>query len=226
MGTSMTAAAITMWCNIAPEQWSEFQRWHSQEHLLERVGVPGFLRGSRWHSRSRATGVLVLYELEHLWVFESTDYADRLNHPSPSTIRLMPFISDMVRTPSHITVEAGGGHAASLLTVGFSPAAGRESALRQWARDAAAEIAARPGLVSLGLLEAEYGLEGQHTAEHEMRGRSDEVADWCLMAIGDDASLSSLAAGLPAAASAHGALDVTAESYDLAHSFGRQDSPL
>lgn len=218
-----TSAAIMMWCNIAPSQWSEFQRWHAQEHLLERVGVPGFLRGSRWHSRSRATGVLVIYELAHLQVFESPDYAERLNHPSPWTQRLMPSISEMVRTPSHVTVQAGGGHAASLLKVGFRPAAGHEPALRQWARDAAAASAAQPGLVSLRLLEAEHGLKGQRTAEHEIRGRADDFAEWCLIAIGNDASLDALAATLPASASAHRALDITTERYDLAHSLGRQE---
>jgi hypothetical protein len=46
-------AAIAMWWNMAAEHWEEFEHWHSHEHFPERMGIPGFLRGSRWVQRPR-----------------------------------------------------------------------------------------------------------------------------------------------------------------------------
>lgn len=44
------SAAVAMWWDIAPEMRAEWEDWHSHEHMPERLGIPGFLRGSRWVS--------------------------------------------------------------------------------------------------------------------------------------------------------------------------------
>lgn len=223
----MTKATATMtaWCNVAAPHWEEFQRWHGQEHLPERVGIPGFLRGSRWHSRTRATGILAFYELEDLEVFNSEAYVDRLNQPTEWTTRLMPSISDMVRTPFRITAQAGAGQAASLLTLGFSPSKGSERHLRTWSAEVAAKVVA-DGIPSVRLLEAEVRLEGQRTKEHELRGQLDELADWCLLVMGSDVALQTLGAELASQMAEQGAIKVIAERYELAHSLTRDDLAL
>ena len=43
-------AAVAMWWDIAPEVQSEWEDWHTREHMPERLSIPGFLRGSRWVS--------------------------------------------------------------------------------------------------------------------------------------------------------------------------------
>jgi hypothetical protein len=43
-------AAVAMWWNMAAGHREEFERWHSHEHFPERMGIPGFLCGSRWSS--------------------------------------------------------------------------------------------------------------------------------------------------------------------------------
>ena len=43
-------AALAMWWEVADEWRQEFEDWHTHEHFPERMGVPGFLRGSRWAS--------------------------------------------------------------------------------------------------------------------------------------------------------------------------------
>ena len=44
------AAAVAIWCEVAPEIREEFDDWHAHEHMPERLAIPGFLRGSRWVS--------------------------------------------------------------------------------------------------------------------------------------------------------------------------------
>jgi hypothetical protein len=39
--------AVAIWHDISPEGRSEFYAWHGREHMPERTGIPGFLRGRR-----------------------------------------------------------------------------------------------------------------------------------------------------------------------------------
>jgi len=50
-----------MWWNMAHEHREEFEHWHSHEHFPERMGIRGFLRGSRWSSSDDGEGLFVLY---------------------------------------------------------------------------------------------------------------------------------------------------------------------
>ena len=45
--------AICIWNDITDEGRDEFYAWHLAEHMPERVGIPGFLRG---RPRGRFTG--------------------------------------------------------------------------------------------------------------------------------------------------------------------------
>jgi len=44
----VSAAAVTIWCDVAPEVKDEYDDWHVHEHMPERLAIPGFQRGSRW----------------------------------------------------------------------------------------------------------------------------------------------------------------------------------
>jgi hypothetical protein len=57
-------AAVAMWWNMVPSQRAEFEDWHSHEHFPERMGIPGFLRGSRWAKVDGGEGFFVIYELD------------------------------------------------------------------------------------------------------------------------------------------------------------------
>ena len=55
---------LAIWHTITPEGEPEYWRWHDREHIPERVGVPGFLRGRRYRSLERSLDYLDLYEVE------------------------------------------------------------------------------------------------------------------------------------------------------------------
>jgi hypothetical protein len=40
--------AVVIWHDIAPEGRAQFYAWHGREHMPERLGIPGFLRGRRY----------------------------------------------------------------------------------------------------------------------------------------------------------------------------------
>ena len=53
------SAALAMWWDMAPEARADFEDWHSHEHFPERLGIPGFRRGSRWCSAAGGEGFFV-----------------------------------------------------------------------------------------------------------------------------------------------------------------------
>jgi hypothetical protein len=175
-----------MWCDIDPASRCEFADWHAHEHLPERLSIPGFLRGSRWASRSRETGIFVLYELSDLGVFASPAYLERLNRPTAWSTRMMPSIRNMVRSPCRFTVSAGAGLGRGLLSLRFAPAPGSADALREWVQTTiASPLSKRSGLVAVHLLEAEIPRDIGQTTEQALRG-GDAVASWALLVSGHD----------------------------------------
>jgi hypothetical protein len=52
--------AFVAWHGIAAGREAEYERWHSHEHMLERVSIPGFLRGRRYAATVEGPRYLVL----------------------------------------------------------------------------------------------------------------------------------------------------------------------
>ncbi|MGQ0654232.1 MAG: hypothetical protein ACT4P4_18535 [Betaproteobacteria bacterium] len=78
-------AAVAMWWDVAPEARAEWEQWHTVEHMPERLGISGFLRGSRW---SADGSYFVLYEAQDLATLAAGAYLERLNNPTPWSRRM------------------------------------------------------------------------------------------------------------------------------------------
>lgn len=176
------AAAVAMWWDIAPALRSEFEDWHSHEHFPERMGIPGFLRGSRWASEDGGDGFFVLYELEAYEILVSPHYLARLNDPTPWSRKMMPHHQNMVRSQCRVIESKGSGIARFAQTVRFSPEKDghqpNEGALRERIR----AMALPPGLTGAHLLRTDTP-DAPATTEQKIRG-GDAVADWVLLLTG------------------------------------------
>ena len=173
-----------MWWDMDPAMKAEFEDWHSHEHFPERLGIPGFRRGTRWTSASGGEGIFVMYELEAHGTLSSPAYLERLNTPSPWSTKMMPHHRNMVRCQSHVLETRGGGVAGQALTVRLSPATGRDDELRSALASLITTLGTRPGLTGSHLLRHEAPPIAQ-TTEQKIRGSSDRVADWVLASTGD-----------------------------------------
>lgn len=178
-------AAIAMWWDMAPAHRVEFEDWHSHEHFAERLGIPGFLRGSRWADASGGNGFFVMYELDAHETLSSPHYLQLLNNPTPWSTRLMPHHSHMVRSLCRVLDSFGGGAARAMLTLRLSPAPGRADALQQYLRGVLSAIPSRPGFTGAHLLRTETPAIAQ-TQEQKIRGGADAAADWVVLAGGYD----------------------------------------
>lgn len=213
-------AAIAMWWDMASEWRAEFEDWHSHEHFPERMGIPGFQRGSRWADAGGGEGFFILYELDRYETLVSEGYLSRLNQPTPWSSRLMPEHRNMVRSQCHVLESAGSALGRHLLTVRCSPAGGGAQALRDYLRLQAEAFALRPGTTGAHLLQTRTP-DIAATTEQKIRG-GDQAADWIYLVSGYDqqvleAALETVLA--PAALQAHGAGAVEfARVFTLRHS--------
>jgi hypothetical protein len=181
-------AAVAMWWHIAAEWRDEFLDWHTHEHLPERLGIDGFLRGTRWASEDDATGFFVMYELASQEVLAGPAYLARLNAPTPWSVKLMPHHAGMVRTLCDVTASVGAGNGRFMLTLRLAPAAGREAALRRHLQGLLAPLAQRRGVAGAHLLERSALGPVAQTEEQRIRG-GDAAADWIVLVCGYDAAV-------------------------------------
>jgi len=180
-------AALAMWWDVAETQRAELEHWHAHEHFPERLSIPGFRRASRWTSAEGGEGFFVMYELDDHAVLGSPAYAARLNAPSPWSTRMMPLHRNMVRSQCRVLHSAGAFTARHALTIRLSPVGGQGERLLDGLREIAAAAAMRPGIVGLHVLRHEAPPLAA-TTEQRIRGNSDRVADWVLVACGYDSA--------------------------------------
>lgn len=218
--------AIAMWWDIAPAHKAEFEDWHTHEHFPERMGIPGFQRGSRWTAADGGEGYFVMYELQAYETLASPAYLARLNAPSPWSARMMPHHRNMVRSQCRVLESCGGALSRYGLTVRLSPADGADARLRESLRELARTLSQRPGTTAGHLLQNQTP-KIAITTEQKIRGGPDPAADWIFIACGyDRAALEALAdAELSDRALAAAGARVAALRglYELSHSNTAQD---
>ena len=157
-----------MWWDIAPEVRAEWEHWHSTEHMPERLGIPGFLRGTRW---ANGSSFFVLYETKDLETITRGAYLERLNNPTPWSRRMMPFHRNMVRSLCLVRARVGAGLGQAMATVRFS-------------QHPLPHLETRKGVTGMQLLESQPAA-GPQTTEQKIRG-GDAQADRVLLVGGYD----------------------------------------
>jgi hypothetical protein len=65
---------LLVMADIDPVIEHDFNQWHEQEHLAERMAIPGFLRARRFTAIEGSPKYLALYDLESPDVLKSADY--------------------------------------------------------------------------------------------------------------------------------------------------------
>ena len=91
MATKKKGTALLMvWADVPAEKEKDFNRWYNEEHLAERLSVPGFLSGARYEAVKGEPKHLACYELESAAVLESPAYKRVQAHPTERTTRLSP----------------------------------------------------------------------------------------------------------------------------------------
>lgn len=109
------SATIVIWNDVTEEFLAEFIEWHSQEHIPERIGIPGFRRARRYRAMTAGPEFLTIYEVIDVAALTSLDYLDRLNSPSVWTQRMLPRFRNTARSLCRVEVSAGDGAGSGFL---------------------------------------------------------------------------------------------------------------
>lgn len=223
--TLLGNAAVAMWWDILPAQREEFQEWHSREHFPERLGIEGFLRGSRWSNIDGGTGFFVMYELASYETLTSPGYLQSLNNPTPWSVKMMPHHLHMVRSQCKLLSSFGGGLGKAMLTIRLAPGEGQEASLLAWLEKLLARLAESRGIVGAHLLQTRTP-DAAMTHEQKIRG-GDAVADWIVLLSSYDTGVlqhalaNELSPQILKAAGAQAA--ITHDIYALSFSMGKHD---
>jgi len=67
-------ALLLVMMDVDPEHEAEFNRWYEEEHVPERMSIPGFVNARRYRAIEGGPKYLALYELESVDVLESESY--------------------------------------------------------------------------------------------------------------------------------------------------------
>jgi hypothetical protein len=178
-------AVLAIWNDIAPGGDAEFDHWHITEHVPERVGVSGFLRGRRYNAVMGSPAYFTLYETESVGTLQSAPYLARLNAPTPWTTKCIQLFRNNRRTACRNTLSLGTGEGGALATLELGPGPEGDATLRSWLIGTALPaVAARPGIVGAHLSEADAEMTVVRTAEKKLLDKPDTIARWVVMVEG------------------------------------------
>ena len=83
---------LAVWSEVPDDLEQEYNDWYNQEHLYERLSVPGILSAARYESVTDGPKHLAIYELESVKVLESPEYLNFKKYPSDWSRRMSPEI--------------------------------------------------------------------------------------------------------------------------------------
>ena len=75
---------------VAPEHDAEYNRWYNEEHIPERLSIPGVLDAARYCAVQGGPKYLACYELDSYEAWHSPEWQRWLNNPTPWSRRMSP----------------------------------------------------------------------------------------------------------------------------------------
>jgi hypothetical protein len=103
---------VAIWHGLKDEGRLGFYEWHNTEHMPERAGIRGFLRGRRYKDRNDPAELLTLYETVDTDVLTSHEYLERLNDPTPWTVESIRAFTDLSRALAEVVFSRSTGDGA------------------------------------------------------------------------------------------------------------------
>jgi hypothetical protein len=147
-------ALLALWNDVAPELDDAYNDWHANEHVPERLTVPGMLWGRRYGKPPQVIDApqgaepmpryLMLYGLRDAAVLQSEPYLELLRAPTPMSRSMRPALRNISRWVCTLHEDAGVDDATWLAVWALSNATAEPSLLNaRLAKDRARLLARR-----------------------------------------------------------------------------------
>jgi len=178
---------LAVWNDIAAQDEAEFNSWYDEEHVLDRLGVPGIRNGRRYRDCAAPLSYAAFYDTESLATLASPEYLERLAHPTPRTQRIMPRFRNMTRAACEIAADVGALRAPGAVL----------ATLELAAVPTADKLAVKAGALRLRLALPDENATRVPNPEAKMRGVPDRLpAPFLLIEGHDEAAVRAAAARL------------------------------
>lgn len=170
---------LAIWCEIGPEDLTDYHNWQTQEHIADRVYSPGFLGMRLFERVDHPCAHFFLYATENADVMQAPPYRAILDNPSPWTKRLMPRFGPFDRAIGEKIIKIGRGFGSHVL-------AGRIRAPQppgapQTLKKALSALINLPATVGVRLLALDRAITGVFSQEKTMRGGIEGDFDYLLV---------------------------------------------
>lgn len=180
--------ALVIWTDIDPVAEADFNRWYDDQHLEERVGVPGFINGRRYVALRETDGAqlanakyLAWYEVDTPDVLGSAAYGERQANPTEWTARIMPSFRNVTRVTCARIAKSGKGIGAVSTTISFEAPETGADALATWLSAQPARLTDYDGVIAAQALRPSNADAAQGTTEAVLRAAHENPPVWCLM---------------------------------------------
>ncbi|RJF91759.1 DUF4286 family protein [Noviherbaspirillum saxi] len=180
--TSLRRPGVLLAMNDVPKGMDEeFTRWYHQEHLTERLALPGFVRARRYRSVDGQPNYMVVYDCDTVETLASTPYVQQLAHPTAWTQKIMSHFLNMERSACSETWSAGEGTGGAAIVTHCKPIHGREEDARRFIHEELApRLMQNACIVRIALWETDTAVTNVASMERDLRPGKDTVADWVL----------------------------------------------
>lgn len=186
---------LAIWNDIDPEAEADFVAWHVAEHIPERVGLPGFLRGRRYIAVDGHPKYFNFYETERAETLQSPHYLARLNDPTPSTRRVVAHFRNTSRTICDVAASIGRGEGPWIEAIRLKNLEGA-TLQSKYTSETLPALTVDPAICGVHLLRGCPTDRRVDTAESKLRTAPDEAAEWILLVEAtEEANLRQLRAG-------------------------------
>jgi hypothetical protein len=111
-------AFLALWNDVTPQHAQEYNRWHTREHVPERVGIDGFIEGRRYrHAMLGQREYFTAYGVTAPDVFASQAYLNVIDAPTPWSANMRETLTHVLRAPCRTLGSAGSGTGGALACV-------------------------------------------------------------------------------------------------------------
>lgn len=83
---------LMVYSDVAAEHDEEYNRWYNEEHIPERLSIPGVLNAARYQAVAGGPKYLACYELEAADVWHAEAWQKWLQNPTPWSRRMSPSV--------------------------------------------------------------------------------------------------------------------------------------
>ena len=110
---------LAVWNDRSEAIKRDYERWYMNEHIPERLAVPGFRTARRYEAIEADRAFFTYYEVDSPDVLIDPAYTARLANPTPLTRSIMPHFYRMVRSVFVEIVREGGGIGGALVVARY-----------------------------------------------------------------------------------------------------------